>query len=94
MVWYGRNISSLIFCQSSRRCLDMEKTNIMVEPEECTQCHCCQLICSFVFTGAFNPEKARIVIDLPDRIGFTDECLKGCSLCIKYCPTGAISLRK
>lgn len=70
----------------------MEKTNIRVESKECTQCYCCQLICSFVFTGAFNPEKARIIIDPPDSISFTDDCVKGCTLCVKYCPTGAISL--
>lgn len=72
----------------------MEKTNIEVNPGQCTQCHCCQLRCSLAFTGAFNPEKARIIIDPPYRIVFTDECLKGCSLCVKYCPYGAISRRR
>jgi Fe-S-cluster-containing hydrogenase component 2 len=72
----------------------MRKANIEVEPGKCTQCHCCQLRCSLAFTGDFNPEKARIIIDPPDRIVFTDECLMGCSLCVRYCPYGAISLRK
>ncbi len=69
----------------------MKKTNVKVEPKECTQCHCCQLRCSFIFTGAFNPEKARIVLDPPDRISFTEECVESCSACVAYCPVGAIS---
>jgi len=68
----------------------MEKTNIEVDPKKCTQCHCCQLRCSLAFTGDFNPEKARIIIDPPDSIVFTDECLVGCSLCVRYCSYGAI----
>ena len=72
----------------------MRKTNIEVEPRRCTQCHSCQLRCSLAFAGDFNPEKARIIIDPPDRIAFTDECLAGCSLCVRYCSYGAISLRK
>jgi carbon-monoxide dehydrogenase iron sulfur subunit len=70
----------------------MKKINIIVEPNKCTLCHCCQLICSFSYTGAFNPEKARIVIDWPNSISFTDDCVEGCSLCARYCPVGAISL--
>jgi Fe-S-cluster-containing dehydrogenase component len=72
----------------------MEKTNIAVEPRNCTQCYCCQLRCSLAFTGDFNPEKARIIIEPPDRIDFTDECLIGCSLCVRYCPYDALSLRE
>ena len=71
----------------------MGKTNIVVEPKLCTQCLCCQLQCSVVYTGAFNPEKARIVIDWPDSIRFTDDSIEGCSLCARYCPVGAISVQ-
>jgi len=72
----------------------VEKVNIKVEPQKCTQCSCCQLSCSLLFTGAFNPEKARIVIsagDPPESITFTDECVAKCSLCTRYCPVGAIA---
>jgi Fe-S-cluster-containing hydrogenase component 2 len=71
----------------------MEKTNISIKPELCTQCYSCQYRCSLAYTGSFNPEKARIIIDPPERIVFTDECLKGCSLCTRYCSYGALSLR-
>ena len=69
----------------------MEKVKIKIEAEKCTQCYCCQLRCSFIYTGAFNPEKARIVIDMPEGIHFTDDCIKGCVACALYCPAGALS---
>ncbi len=72
----------------------MEKTNIAVDPGKCTQCYSCQLRCSLAYTGSFNPEKARIVIDPPHSISFTDECIAGCSLCTRYCAYGAIVLKK
>ena len=71
----------------------MIKTNILVKPEQCTQCYSCQYRCSLAYTGHFNPEKARIIIDPPDSIVFTDDCVKGCSLCARYCSYGAITLR-
>lgn len=66
------------------------KTNIVVNPQVCTGCSDCQLMCSFQYTGVFNPERARIVPEPPDRIVFTDECIANCSLCTKYCAQGAI----
>ena len=69
----------------------MQKDNIVVSSERCTECMCCQLICSLTHTGAFNPEKARIVINPPNRITFTDDCIKGCSLCTEYCVYSAIA---
>jgi Fe-S-cluster-containing dehydrogenase component len=68
----------------------MEKANIKVDIAKCTQCYCCQLRCSFIYTGDFNPEKASIVLGPPNGISFTEECRKGCSACVSYCPTGAL----
>ncbi len=68
----------------------MEKKNIVVTVEKCTECLCCQLICSLTHTGSFNPERAGIVIDPPREISFTDDCVEGCSLCTRYCVYGAI----
>jgi NAD-dependent dihydropyrimidine dehydrogenase PreA subunit len=70
----------------------MEKANIRVNPAECVECIACQLICSLTYAGSFNPEKAYIVINTPsDEIHFTEECRVGCSLCTRYCDTGAIT---
>jgi len=68
----------------------MEKTNIKINVKGCVECYTCQLACSSVYEGAFNPEKARIVIDAPDEISFTDECIPGCHICSDYCAYGAI----
>lgn len=68
----------------------MEKTNLEVNPEKCVSCLCCQLQCSLSYTGAFNPERARVTVEPPARIDFTEECVPGCSLCARYCPSGAI----
>ena len=67
----------------------IEKKNLKVSPEKCTTCYSCQLRCSLAYTGAFNPEKARLTIE-PGKITFTDECVPGCSLCARYCVYAAI----
>lgn len=68
----------------------MGKTNIRTKPELCRECGICQLQCSLVYTGAFNPEAARIVIDPRKVIRFTEECVSSCSLCARHCPYGAL----
>ena len=70
----------------------MAKTNIRVNPQECKECLVCQLICSLTYTGAFNPEKARIKIEPLKEISFTDDCVKGCILCARYCAFGALEI--
>jgi NAD-dependent dihydropyrimidine dehydrogenase PreA subunit len=68
----------------------VEKTNIQVNPDVCTICSSCQLRCSLVYTGAFNPLKARIVVE-PGSISFTDDCVANCHLCADYCVYGALT---
>lgn len=72
----------------------MNKENIKISIDRCTECMCCQLICSLTYVGSFNPEIARIVINPPDEIAFTDDCAEGCSLCTQYCVYGAITKKK
>ena len=72
----------------------MQKNNILTTPEKCTECACCQLICSLTYAGSFNPEKARIILDFPNGIGFAEDCIKNCVLCTNYCVYGAISRSK
>ena len=68
----------------------MHKHKLALANEKCTECMSCQLICSLTYTGAFNPEAARIVINPPNEISFTDDCVSGCSLCAQHCVYGAI----
>ena len=69
----------------------MEKTNIKVNPSACTLCSSCQLICSLTYTGAFNPLKARIVVE-PGSISFNDDCVANCHLCASYCVYRALTI--
>jgi ferredoxin len=69
----------------------MEKVNINTDANKCAECMRCQLICSFTYTGSFNPEKSCIVINPPDEIRFTDKCKKDCILCTRHCEFGAIT---
>lgn len=77
--------------EESSRCLRCDRqVEVIVAPGKCTECYRCQMICSIVYKGAFNPEKARIQVDLPE-ISWKDECIGGCSLCIQNCLSEAIS---
>jgi len=74
--------------------VQLKKNNIVIDAEKCTGCLICQLICSFTYTGAFNPAKARIVIGHAQKdIHFIDECVENCHLCTRYCVYGAITRR-
>jgi len=78
----------------AERCLHCDrKLWVKINPELCTQCHSCQLACSFIYGGDFNPEKARIrLFPTSEGISYTEDCVGGCSFCISFCPYGAIKL--
>jgi ferredoxin len=66
--------------------------DIHVFAEACTGCLRCQLVCSDIFTKAFNPSEARIQVALSGAdcsIHFTDEC-NACGVCADHCFFGAL----
>ncbi len=69
----------------------MTPDSIITDQEKCTGCLSCQLICSYTYTGRFNPLRAYIRIDLRDSggISFTEDCTE-CGLCVEQCPYGAL----
>ena len=69
----------------------MKKANIRVDPSKCAECLSCQLVCSLIYTGIFNPSKARLKVE-PGKISFTDECIENCHLCAHYCAYGALTV--
>ena len=71
----------------------MEKKNIDINADKCAECTSCQLICSFTYTGAFNPENSCLIINPPEEIRFTKDCIDGCILCTRYCQFGALIRR-
>lgn len=65
----------------------MEKYRIDVNAENCTGCRRCQLTCSELYTGSFNPSMARIHITASGNeyaISFTSECNE-CGKCVDDC---------
>ncbi|MDD3364127.1 MAG: 4Fe-4S dicluster domain-containing protein [Syntrophomonas sp.] len=67
---------------------------IVVQPEKCTGCHTCELVCSFTHADEFNPNRSRISVFNYDKIGFSvpmlcQQC--GVAACMNVCPTGAIT---
>jgi Fe-S-cluster-containing hydrogenase component 2 len=71
----------------------MEKI-LVIQPEKCTGCRTCELVCSFVKTGEFNPARSRISVFSFEKVGFsTPVVCQQCSnaACMQVCPVGAIS---
>ncbi len=75
----------------------MEK-HIQVRPELCTGCKACELACSAVKTGQFNPRESRIkvtLVDIPEipvpiLLDSCDYCF-GNPVCVTLCPPQAIT---
>ena len=69
----------------------LNKKNIDIDTRRCTGCLICQLVCSFTYTGRFNPARARIAVEQERKeIYFTDGCVENCHLCVRYCVYGAL----
>lgn len=66
---------------------------IKVDLNKCVECYLCQLLCSLAYQGVCNPERSRVYISRRE-IGFSDECINECSLCIQHCLTDAMSVWK
>ncbi|HLB13006.1 MAG TPA: hypothetical protein VJO15_08625 [Dehalococcoidia bacterium] len=74
----------------------MKGYNILIEPEKCASCLVCQMRCSLLYFGEFNPSKAFIAVEWPhDGVGndvhFTEGCTY-CGVCARNCAYGALSI--
>ena len=63
----------------------------------CVGCRNCELACSFAHYGHFNPQQAAIRVVFNDEgqvdVRITVAACSSCSrsLCVEFCPTGAIN---
>ena len=77
--------------------MSSSKFLVLTEPEKCSGCRRCQLICSFQFTEEFNLNDARIKIVENDQgvsnITFTEDC-NMCGVCVSYCAYDALKLER
>lgn len=63
------------------------------DPEKCTGCKTCELMCSAAHEGVFNPKKSRIRLWRDEFYGkFNMLTCKHCedAECVDVCPTGAL----
>ncbi len=80
--------------EEARRCLRCDLP-IRIEVDKCSGCRTCQVRCSAINLGEFNPFKSCITLTRDHAIRttdlqFSDEC-KNCGLCIAVCNYGALT---
>jgi carbon-monoxide dehydrogenase iron sulfur subunit len=66
---------------------------LILDMEKCTGCKICELACSAIHQGVFNPAKAHLKIIISNE-KTVDKQLRACNLClacIKNCPAQAIA---
>jgi Fe-S-cluster-containing hydrogenase component 2 len=71
--------------------------SLTIDPAKCTNCLQCEMACSYVNEGMFNPSKSRIkVFTFHDEGRFVPYTCTQCAeaWCMHACPVDAISLDK
>lgn len=67
---------------------------LVIDPVKCTGCKQCEMACSYVKEGSFNPSKSRIrVFDFHQDARFVPYTCTQCdeAWCQQACPTNAIT---
>jgi len=65
---------------------------LVVDPEKCTGCRLCELVCSVFHTGVSNPSRSRIRVVKWESIGvYLPMTCQNCEtpFCVEVCPTKA-----
>lgn len=67
---------------------------LMMDPDKCTGCGICQLICSMLIHGEYNPTKSYIKLLRNKETGFNMAVLdincRLCGACAEWCPRNAL----
>ena len=68
---------------------------LLIDANECTGCHQCEMACSYHHEGAFNPSKSRIKVFKFDETGrnvpyVCTQCAD--AWCLQACPVEAITV--
>ena len=67
---------------------------LSISPDRCINCRSCELICSFIKTGEFNPKESAVNVLFYEEsaISVPVMCMQ-CedAACMNICPVGAIS---
>jgi Fe-S-cluster-containing hydrogenase component 2 len=66
---------------------------LLINPQKCTGCRTCELICSLEHDGEFNPSLSRVtMVNFPEEILTIPVTCLHCQepVCKEVCPSGAI----
>lgn len=74
----------------------MGAKTLVVDPQKCTGCRQCEMVCSYVHEGGYSPVLSRVRV-----VKFEEKCLAvptmcaDCKkqVCMEVCPTGALRAR-
>jgi Fe-S-cluster-containing hydrogenase component 2 len=74
----------------------MERRYIFCDPDKCTGCRICELVCSAVKEGRFDQELSRIRVAQPSAARVTSIACRFCenAPCINACPRDALTLEE
>ena len=70
----------------------MSKT-LVINPDRCTACRICEMVCSFKHHGEVNPAKSRIKVSIfPKEFFYYPNVCSQCqdAWCMNICPSGAL----
>ncbi len=74
----------------------MDQKTLVVDPQKCTGCRQCEMVCSYAHEGAYSPVLSRVRV-----VKFEEKCLAVPTMCadcrkqpcLEACPTGALRAR-
>lgn len=78
----------------------MSETNLnkylIVDADNCSGCRICELICSMIKSGEYNPRKSHIKLirnrEMDVNVVAIDSHCDFCAACAKWCPNEALTI--
>jgi len=70
----------------------LQSRSLSFNPELCTGCGICELICSFAKFKVFNPRLSLVRVEYDYEVGRVERAIlcTQCAECSRVCPTGAL----
>ena len=69
---------------------------LIVDADNCTGCRICELICSMVKFGEYNPQKSHIKLirnrEMDVNVVAIDSHCDFCATCVQWCPNEALTV--